>query len=189
MLLIICGKTCSGKDTVVKRLVNKGFKKVVRYTTRPKRRGETDGIDYHYISEEEFKRLIQEGFFLEYRKFKVASGDTWYYGSAKQDVLNVRNNQKKVIILSPSGVDKMYELKRDGSVKFRVVYLKCNDATIRARAKRRGDKKSEITRRIEADGIDFSVMDIFAQKVVWNDEDTEIGDVVREILDYIEGES
>ena len=189
MLLVICGKMCSGKDTVVKRLINKGFKKVVTYTTRPKRRGETDGVDYHFISTEEFKRRIQDGFFLEYRDYEVASGDTWYYGSAKEDVMKIRDDQKKVIILSPSGVDKMYELKRDWSVKFRVLYLKCNDNTIKVRAKRRGDKKPEITRKIETDGIDFSVMDIFAQKIVWNDEDTEIGDVVREILDYIEGES
>ena len=188
MLLVICGKMCSGKDTVVKRLINKGFKKVVTYTTRPKRRGETDGVDYHYISKEDFEEKIKDGFFLEYRMYKVASGDTWYYGSAKQDVLKVRDNQKKVIILSPSGVDKMYELKHDGSINFRIVYLKCNDNTIKIRARRRGDKKQEIARRIESDGIDFSVMDIFAQKIVWNDEGTEVGDVVREILDYIEGE-
>ena len=188
MLLVICGKMCSGKDTVVKRLINKGFKKVVTYTTRPKRRGETDDVDYHYISKEDFEGKIKDGFFLEYRTYKVASGDTWYYGSAKQDVLKVRDNQKKVIILSPSGVDKMYELKHDGSVNFRIVYLKCNDNTIRIRARRRGDKKQEIARRIESDGVDFSVMDIFAQKIIWNDEGTEVGDVVREILDYIEGE-
>lgn len=188
MLLVICGKMCSGKNTVVKRLVNHGFKKIVTYTTRPKRKGETSDIDYHFISESEFKEKIRQDFFLEYRTYKVASGDTWYYGSAKQDVLNVKDNQKKVIILSPSGVEKMYELKRDNNVKFRVVYLKCKDDTIRIRAKRRGDKKQEVARRIESDGIDFSVMDIFAQKVVWNDEDTEIGDVVREVLDYIEGE-
>lgn len=188
MLLVICGKMCSGKDTIVKRLINKGYKKVVTYTTRPKRRGETDGVDYHYISKEDFEGKIKDGFFLEYRMYKVASGDTWYYGSAKQDVLKVKDNQKKVIILSPSGVDKMYELKHDGSVNFRIVYLKCNDNTIRIRAKRRGDKKQEIARRIESDGIDFSVMDIFAQKIIWNDEGTEVGDVVREVLDYIEGE-
>ena len=155
MLLVICGKMCSGKDTVVKRLINKGFKKIVTYTTRPKRKGETNGVDYHYISKEEFENKIKDGFFLEYRTYKVASGDIWYYGSAKQDILKIRPEQKKVIIL---------------------------------RAKRRGDKKPEITRRIEADGIDFSVMDIFAQKIIWNDEGTEVGDVVREILDYVEGE-
>ena len=93
MLLVICGKMCSGKDTVVKRLINKGFKKVVTYTTRPKRRGETDGVDYHYISKEDFEGKIKDGFFLEYRTYKVASGDTWYYGSAIQDVLKVRDNQ------------------------------------------------------------------------------------------------
>ena len=83
----------------------------------------------------------------------------------------------------------MYELKRDGSVEFRVIYLKCNDTTIQIRAKRRGDKKQEILRRIESDSIDFSVMDIFAQKVVWNDEGAEIGEVIREVLEYVEGET
>ena len=82
----------------------------------------------------------------------------------------------------------MYELKRDNSVEFRVVYLKCNNDTIRIRARRRGDKTQEIARRIESDGVDFSVMDIFAQKIIWNDEGTEVGDVVKEVLDYVEGE-
>ncbi len=188
MLLIICGKMCSGKDTVVKRLINKGFKKVVTYTTRPKRRGETDGVDYHFISTEEFKRRIQDGFFLEYRDYKVASGDTWYYGSAKEDVMKIRDDQKKVIILSPSGVDKMIELKRTNDILFKIVHLKCTDATIRERAKHRKDNKQEVERRIISDGNDFCVMDIFADKVVWNNLDCELGDVVKEVLDYIEGE-
>ena len=188
MLLIICGKMCSGKDTIVKRLINKGFKKVVTYTTRPKKRGEVDGVDYHYISKEDFEGKIKDGFFLEYRTCTNSFGETWCYGSAKQDILKIRDDQKKVIILSPTGVDKMYELKRDGSVEFRVIYLKCNDTTIQIRAKRRGDKKQEILRRIESDSIDFSVMDIFAQKVVWNDEGAEIGEVIREVLEYVEGE-
>lgn len=189
MLIIICGKLCSGKDTIVKRLINKGFKKVVTYTTRPMKRGEVDGIDYHYISKEDFEGKIKEGFFLEYRTRTDSSGKILYYGSAKQDILKIRDDQKKVIILSPTGVDKMYELKREGSVKFRVIYLKCNDTTIKIRAKRRGDKKQETLKRIESDSIDFSVMDIFAQKVIWNDEGAEIGNVIREVLEYVEGET
>lgn len=188
MLVIITGKMCSGKDTVVKRLINKGFKKVVTYTTRPKRRGETDGVDYHYISKKDFERKIQDGFFLEYRTSKSVSGETWYYGSAKEDMMKIQDNQKKVIILSPSGVDKMIELKRINDILFKIVYLKCTDTTIRERAKFRRDDEQEVEKRIVSEGNDFCVMDIFADKVVWNNLDCELKDVVNEVLDYIEGE-
>lgn len=188
MLLVICGKMCSGKDTVVKRLVNHGFKKVVTYTTRPPRKGEKDGINYHFISKGEFKKKIQDGFFLEWRSCKVASGEEWYYGSAREDIVNVKDNQKRVVILSPSGVDKMYEIKRSCPVDFRIVWLKASWATILSRSKMRGDDREETVRRIESDGQDFCVMDLFANKVVWNNLDCELGDVVQEIVDYVNGE-
>ena len=43
-MIVLCGKTASGKDTIMKLLVTTGFKPVVRYTTRPIRPGEIDGV-------------------------------------------------------------------------------------------------------------------------------------------------
>ena len=76
----------------------------------------------------------------------------------------------------------------EGNILFKIVHLKCTDATIRERAKHRRDNKQEVERRIISDGNDFCVMDIFADKIVWNNLDCELGDVVKEVLDYIEGE-
>ena len=50
ILLILVGKTASGKDTIIKELTENGWDKVVTYTTRPIREGEKEGITYHYIS-------------------------------------------------------------------------------------------------------------------------------------------
>ena len=54
-ILILIGKTASGKDKTVNELVSKhGFKKVITYTTRPMRKGEKQDITYHFIPEEEW---------------------------------------------------------------------------------------------------------------------------------------
>ena len=50
MLLVIIGKSGSGKDSVVKEFEKNGWKKIIKYTNRPKRNGEIDGIDYHFVS-------------------------------------------------------------------------------------------------------------------------------------------
>lgn len=182
MLLIITGKMCSGKDTIVKRIVNKGFKRIVPYTTRPKRKNETEGVDYHFISKQDFEKKIDSGFFLEYRSYIPANGDLWYYGSSLQDYLNITDEQKRVVILNPDGVDKIITNKKKLNTSYKVIYVKTNDATIRMRAKMRGDDHDELERRIVADGTSYCVMDLFADQIVWNNDGTEIKDVVNEIM-------
>ena len=50
-MVIILGKTCSGKDIIVNKLINQyDFKKVITSTTRPMRKGEKQDITYHFIS-------------------------------------------------------------------------------------------------------------------------------------------
>ena len=64
-MVIILGKTCSGKDTIVNKLIDShGFKKIVTSTTRPMRKGEKQDITYHFLSEEDFKQKINEGYFV-----------------------------------------------------------------------------------------------------------------------------
>ena len=50
-MLILIGKTASGKDTILNQLVKKhGYKKIVTYTSRPMRKGEKQDVTYHFIS-------------------------------------------------------------------------------------------------------------------------------------------
>lgn len=87
-MIFIAGKTCSGKTRIVSELCKKfGYKKIVTYTTRPIRNKEVDGIDYHFISEEEFEKKIEEGFFAEYKVYDAEFGRC-HYGVATEDVVN-----------------------------------------------------------------------------------------------------
>ncbi len=63
-MIVILGKACSGKDTVVNRLIEKyEYERIISYTTRPKRKGEIQDKTYHFISEDEFFSKIDSEFF------------------------------------------------------------------------------------------------------------------------------
>lgn len=91
-LYVISGSSGVGKGTVIKELLKKypDFKLSVSCTTRAKRDGEIEGVNYYYLSEEEFKRLAAAGEFLEWAEF---SGNL--YGTKKsfvEECLNKGNN-------------------------------------------------------------------------------------------------
>ncbi len=84
ILVVVSGPSGAGKSTVCGELAARrpdDVKVVVSYTTRPKREGEQEGVDYHFIDEETFKRGIEEGMFLEYA---LVHGN--YYGTPRRDV-------------------------------------------------------------------------------------------------------
>ena len=53
-MLVIIGKTASGKTTLCEKMIKEyGFNPIITYTTRPMRKGEEEGKTYHYITDEE----------------------------------------------------------------------------------------------------------------------------------------
>lgn len=150
MLLVLCGKSCSGKDTIKKELVKMGMKTVVTYTTRPPRENETDGVDYHFITKREFQEKDLGGFFMETTSYNVGMGETWYYGSAKEDFTD--DAEDKVIIVNPFGLSY---IRAYAPVNPIVFYLMASEETRRDRLNQRGDSESEMERRLKADDRDF----------------------------------
>ena len=100
-LLVILGKTSSGKDRTVNELISKyNYKKIITYTTRPMRKAEKQDITYHFINTDEFINKINTGFFAEWKSYVTVNG-LWYYGTALEDLENADDNS--VIILTPAG--------------------------------------------------------------------------------------
>ena len=98
MNVVLIGASASGKSTLQTMLIKREpcFKKVVTYTTRPPRDGEVNGVDYHYITNEEFDKLVNEGFFAEHNSYRE-----WSYGTPKHELMN--DNENHVIVLTPAG--------------------------------------------------------------------------------------
>ena len=83
IMIILSSPSGVGKTTLTKKIQQKyqSFKISVSHTTRPPRSNEVDGIDYHFVTPERFKKLIKEKKFYEYAKI---FGN--YYGTLKQEV-------------------------------------------------------------------------------------------------------
>ena len=95
-LIVVSAPSGAGKDTIVKELVkrNKNFWISVSATSRKPRKGEKEGVDYYYMSKEEFEKNIEEGFFLEYTKY----ADN-YYGTPKKYIKDHLDEGKDVILI------------------------------------------------------------------------------------------
>ena len=93
IIVILSSPSGAGKTTLVKKISQENnFKISISHTTRKPRTNETNGKDYFFTSEEEFKNLIQNKKFLEYAK---VFGN--YYGSSKSQVLESLNKGENVI--------------------------------------------------------------------------------------------
>lgn len=96
-LIIISGTTCAGKDTVVKKLLekNKNVKLAVSYTSRDIRPGEKEGVDYYFVTKEQFEEKIKNDEFLEYAQVHYGA----YYGTPKKEVIDILETGKDVILV------------------------------------------------------------------------------------------
>lgn len=93
-LLVISGPSGSGKSSLMKEVLQeiKDSYFSISSTTRSIREGEVDGINYHFISREEFEKDIDAGFFLEWAKVHDN-----YYGTSLKPILKELHAGKLVI--------------------------------------------------------------------------------------------
>lgn len=184
IFIVIIGKTASGKTNIANKLSQQhGFKQIVTYTTRLMRDGEKQDATYHFISTEDFKQKIEEEFFAEWKTYETQDG-IWYYGTALEDIENKENKENNtIIILTPNGYR---DIIRDTSVKPMSIYLYANNTTIKKRLKKRGDDSREAQRRLEHDNKDFKGIENEVDKIIYNNDGTDIDDVVNKILELVE---
>lgn len=95
-LVVISGPSGAGKGTVCQELIkrNDNVKLSISMTTRLPREGEEDGVNYYFVSKEEFEQRIKDNKFLEYAV--VHNGK--YYGTPKDKVEEMLKNGKDVIL-------------------------------------------------------------------------------------------
>lgn len=96
LLIVVSGTSGAGKDTICQKLIkeNSNIWMSVSMTTRKPRPLEKDGVDYFFVSSEEFENKINDNTFLEY-----ASYNDNYYGTPKDKVEEKLNEGKDVILV------------------------------------------------------------------------------------------
>lgn len=141
-LIVLTGKTASGKDTILFELLKKypNLKKVITTTSRIPRKGEVNGYDYNFISEDAFRKKISDGEFLEYVEY---GGNL--YGTEKSQIMGT---QDLIWRIDPSRAAKIRDLIKQEVL---VIYINIPDDVALARLKKRGLSEDEISKRMQDD--------------------------------------
>jgi guanylate kinase len=94
-LLMFCGPSGSGKTTITQHLIKRvsGLGFSVSATTRPKRAGEKEGEHYYFLSNDEFRKKIQNGDFVEWEEVY----DNVFYGTLRSEIERIWQYGKHVI--------------------------------------------------------------------------------------------
>lgn len=142
MIIAVIGRTGSGKTTILKEIEKYGYEKIVEFTTRPIRIGEVNDLDYHFKTDEEYVKMIEQDLFAENQEFNTIYG-LWRYGAIKSDF----EGGKRIIALGPLQLQQLWK----NNIEVFSIFIDTPVEQILQRTGTRGDEIAEVERRIKKD--------------------------------------
>ena len=146
IMVILSSPSGAGKTTITKKIQQKyqTFKISVSHTTRIPLSNEVDGVDYHFISHEKFKKFIDEGKFYEYAKIFDN-----YYGTSKESVDQTIKKNDIIFDIDWQGTKQLSKFKNLKLIK--IYLIPPNKDELKQRLiKRNQDSPQEVERRFKA---------------------------------------
>ncbi len=142
-LFLLSAPSATGKNTVFDLLKERipSLKRVITATTRLPRKNETNGVDYHFLSEDEFVKKSRDGGFVEENKY-----DEHYYGTPIDEIVSSSQDTPLFIIIDTNGMKKVVEKYPNATSIF---LMPPSIDELERRIRSRGDNtQDEIERRI-----------------------------------------
>lgn len=158
-IYVLMGKSATGKDTVFKRLIGMkelALRTVVGYTTRPIRRGEANGKEYFFVTEEKWQSLKEENKVIESRTYHTVVGD-WHYFTVDDGQIDL-NGQDYLFISTLSGFEQLKKYYGEDVVLPLYIEVDDDQRLWRSISRERRQAKpnyDEVCRRFLADQQDF----------------------------------
>ncbi len=179
-LIIISAPSGTGKSTIIGELIKDASLKLefsISATTRAPRQGEVDGVNYYFLTLEQFQKAISNDEFAEYEE--VYAGR--YYGTLKKEIARITDNGNNVILdIDVKGGVNVKKMYGDDAVSIFITPPSID--TLRQRLTSRAtDNAQEIEKRIAKAAFELGFADKFDKRVV-NDDLTAAIEQTRSII-------
>ena len=155
-----------GKDTILKQVLKdmNDVKPIISTTTRPMRKGETEGVEYYFIDDTEFFRrgtdfVEQRIYHTKVKENGVEKEATWRYGIERMEL---EKDDYLIVIVDSVGYKELKNYV--GNNKIVPIFISAPQEELKARALARGDLEAEVDRRLKDDYerfMDFRVRTVY----------------------------
>lgn len=155
-----------GKDTILKQVLKDidDVKPIISTTTRPMRKGETEGVEYYFIDDTEFFRrgtdfVEQRIYHTKVKENGVEKDATWRYGIERMEL---EKDDYLIVIVDSVGYKELKNYV--GNNKIVPIFISAPQEELKARALARGDLEAEVDRRLKDDYerfMDFRVRTVY----------------------------
>ena len=170
MLVILSGVSGAGKDTIKKELLKRenNIVTIPSITDRPIRNGEVEGAPYHFVSTEEFEKMIANNELYEYNVHH-----NHYYGTSKK-VFNDKNKEGKIIVkdIDVNGTENLINILRQ-DMKVVTIFLRVPKEELERRLKNRMDNPSPKEIQLRLNRFDYEESRINLYDYVLKNDDLE----------------
>jgi len=178
IIVALFGAAGVGKDTLQKEIVKQSpdlFREIISTTTRPPREYEKNGIDYIFLSDDEYEKYLKENAFLEHADFRG-----WHYGTLAS---SIKLGYFNIGVFNISGVKQLLKLPLDQYYTI-PVFIITSQKTRLLRQLNREDHPDcdEIIRRYQADMIDLAPDNLNFWHLVESNEYAELSHVAADII-------
>jgi guanylate kinase len=182
-IVVITAPSGAGKSTVVKKLITQrnDLTFSISCTTREKRKGELNGVDYYFLSVEDFKKKLNAGEFIEHEE--VYAGQ--FYGTLKSEVERIWNGRKIALFdVDVKGAARIKEIyDKDALVIF--IAPPDKETLLRRLTNRNTESKDSLKKRIAKAGEELSYQSKFDKVVVNHDFDVCFMNVKNVITNFL----
>lgn len=183
MIKVLClvGASACGKDTLLKQVLKKSphVVPIVRYTTRPMRENEVNGVDYYFVDNEKFTEKV-----LNLEMAEAAIFNDWFYGTDKTTL------SKELVNILICDLNAAEQLAQDSELDVAIAYIKAEpkERLLRALKREKDPNVNEIVRRFIDDEKKYCSENMFdiSYFTIENNSKTQMKAAIGKICDIIE---